>query len=124
MCDGVDLSSSIIATNRARHWSRGSPRRGRWMFLATVALLAVYFTNSNIRTWHWSTRYLLFQVDMEKWPRSVKTQHQWATVLHKDNRLEEALVHYRNSLEIFDDNALTDYCIASIMIELNRFEEA
>ena len=99
------------------------PRRHRH-FLATAALLAVYFVNSNIRTWHWSSRYVLFKVDMEKWPRSVKTQHQWATVLHKDNRLEEALVHYRNSLEIFDDNALTDYCIASIMIELNRFEEA
>ena len=40
--------------------------------------------------------------------------HQLGTVLHRMNRYDEALHHYKKSLEIHDDNALTDYCIAQV----------
>merc|ERR1712183_1109295 len=46
------------------------------------------------------------------------------TVYHRMNRWDEALFHYRKSLEIHDDNALTDYCIAQLYVETSRFEDA
>ncbi|KAF4750706.1 hypothetical protein FOZ63_012475 [Perkinsus olseni] len=58
------------------------------------------------------------------WPGSAKTLHQFATTLHRADRLEEARELYLASLAIFDDNALTDYCVAQIDIETNRFDEA
>ncbi|KAF4672519.1 transmembrane and tetratricopeptide repeat containing 1 [Perkinsus chesapeaki] len=63
-------------------------------------------------------------VDAVNWPRSAKTLHQFATTLHRADHLEEARELYLASLSIFDDNALTDYCIAQIDIETNRFNEA
>merc|ERR1712187_574197 len=32
--------------------------------------------------------------------------------------------HFLRSLQVFDDQALTDYCIARIYIHLDRFQEA
>jgi len=56
--------------------------------------------------------------------RSAKVLHQHAVELQSHDDLNAALDYYVRSLEIFDDQALTDYCIARILIELNRFEEA
>merc|ERR1712232_300217 len=44
--------------------------------------------------------------------------------MHGGGRLHEAIAYYQSSLQIFDDNALTDYCIAQVQMQLSRFQEA
>ncbi|KAF4752634.1 Protein O-mannosyl-transferase tmtc4, partial [Perkinsus olseni] len=86
-------------------------------------LLVGYIMLSIRRTQHWRSRVSLFGQDAVMWPGSAKTLHQFATTLHRADRLEEARELYLASLSIFDDNALTDYCVAQIDIETNRFDE-
>ena len=75
---GVGQRASLV-----RRW------RGMLFFFLMLALLVAYVTNSSIRTWHWSTKNILFKKDVDAWPRSVKTLHQWATVLQiSDGALE------------------------------------
>lgn len=87
-------------------------------------LLAAYIYNSNVRMSHWKTTQLLFETDAEHWGRSAKVLHAKASELQARSDLEGALSYYLKSLEIFDDQAITDYCIARILINLDRFQEA
>ena len=91
---------------------------------AAAACLAVYVINSNIRMSHWESPAVLFVKDAEHWDRSVKVLHAKASELQALGQLEEALDYYQKSLSIFDDQAITDYCIARILINLGRFPEA
>jgi len=91
---------------------------------AGLCLLVVYVINSNIRMSHWESPAVLFMKDAEHWSRSVKVVHAKASELQATGHLEEALEHYQKSLDIFDDQAITDYCIARILINLGRFSEA
>ena len=54
----------------------------------------------------------------------MKVLHAKASELQALGQLEEALDYYQQSLSIFDDQAITDYCIARILINLGRFSEA
>lgn len=102
----------------------GSASRSRARFLAGLMLLVAFVGLSCLRTYQWSSRELLFEADARIYPRAAKLRHQYGTVLHKQGRFEEALVHYDASLRIFSDNALTEYCIAQILIESGRAAEA
>jgi tetratricopeptide (TPR) repeat protein len=99
-----------------------SGRSGRW--LCAGGLLVFYIWNSGHRTWMWRSRVTLFGGDARNFTRSAKTLHQFATTLHRTGHLEEARGLYEASLAVFDDNALTDYCIAQIDLERNKFESA
>eukprot|EP00435_Cladocopium_sp_Y103_P064568 s6_g26.t1 len=57
------------------------------------------------------------------YPLTVKVLHAKASELQAKGDLVEALEHYQRSLDIFDDQAITDYCIARILINLDRFQE-
>ena len=50
--------------------------------------------------------------------------HQKASVLHSLGDLDGALENYLRSLDIFDDQAITDYWVARIYISLGRYQEA
>jgi len=89
-----------------------------------VPLLAVYVWNSNIRMGHWKNSQRLFETDAEHWGRSAKVLHSKASELQARDDLHGALSYYLKSLEVFDDQAITDYCIARILINLGRFQEA
>lgn len=91
---------------------------------AVLVLCGLYGYRSLVRLWQWRSKAELFQADMRVWHRSSKVVHQYASVLHGSGHLGEALLFYNRSLEIFDDNALTDYCIAQILLQLGRFDEA
>ncbi|CAK0839267.1 unnamed protein product [Prorocentrum cordatum] len=76
--------------------------------------------------WQWS-RYCAwgFQRELvEMTHRPLGVSHQYASVLHGQGRLEEALALYNRSIEIFDDSALTDYCMAKIYLQLNQDNQA
>eukprot|EP00929_Paragymnodinium_shiwhaense_P013402 TRINITY_DN121262_c0_g1_i1.p1 TRINITY_DN121262_c0_g1~~TRINITY_DN121262_c0_g1_i1.p1 ORF type:complete len:760 (-),score=126.84 TRINITY_DN121262_c0_g1_i1:307-2505(-) len=89
-----------------------------------VLLVLVYVWNSNIRMSHWRNPSTLFETDAEHWHRSAKVLHSKASELQSRNELQGALDYYLKSLEVFDDQAITDYCIARIYLNLDRFEEA
>lgn len=99
-------------------------RSARLLRITVVALLVVYIVNSNIRMTHWRSPDTLFLQDAKYWHRSVKVLHAKASELQATGDLPEALDYYQQSLNIFDDQAITDYCIARILINLGRFQEA
>merc|ERR1711920_218115 len=73
---------------------------------------------------HWRNNQALFETDALYWGRSAKVLHAKASELQAKGDLQGALSHYLRSLEVFDDQAIMDYCIARILINLGRFEEA
>jgi len=91
---------------------------------AILALLSVYVWNSNVRMSHWRSTQKLFETDALHWSRSAKVLHAQASEMQARGDLHGALDHYLKSLEVFDDQAITDYCIARILINLGRFQEA
>merc|ERR1712196_574288 len=74
--------------------------------------------------WQWRSRVALFEADMHTWHRSAKVTHHYASLFHGAGRFEEAIFYYNRSLQIHDDNAITDYPIARISMQLGRYEEA
>lgn len=97
-------------------------RRSRCVGMAVLLVLYIY--NSNVRMWQWRHKAALFGADAKHWGRSSKVLHQYAVELQARHDLHGALDHYMRSLEVFDDQALTDYCIARILIHLERYHEA
>jgi len=89
-----------------------------------IVLLLIYMWNSNIRMSHWSSSSALFETDAKYWSRSTKVLHSKASELQARNDLHGALDYYLKSLEVFDDQAITDYCIARVLINFDRLEEA
>jgi len=105
---------------------RGGKRRkpGCHLFVLGLALLCVFIHRCGLRVSQWSDRESLFGPDAASYPRSTKARHQFGTVLHRLNRFDEALVHFDAALDLYKDNALTEYCIAQIFIETGRSQEA
>jgi len=99
-------------------------RIGGCLKWASFSLVVIYVINSNIRMSHWQSPAVLFMKDAEHWHGSVKVLHAKASELQAKGDLVEALHYYQRSLDIFDDQAITDYCIARILINLSRFQEA
>lgn len=89
-----------------------------------VGLSMVYVWNSNVRMSHWRGPAELFGQDAQHWSRSAKVLHSQGSELQALGDLHGALDAYNRSLQIFDDTAITDYCIARILINLGRFQEA
>jgi len=89
-----------------------------------AALLPLYVWNSNARMRLWRNPSTLFETDALHWSRSAKVLHSKASELQARGDLQGALSHYLESLEVFDDQAITDYCIARILIHLGRLQEA
>jgi len=102
---------------------RRSSVRGM-LYAALLGLLGIYVWNSNVRMGHWRGASQLFETDAVHWSRSVKVVHSKASELQGRGDLHGALAGYLRSLEIFDDQAITDYCIARILINLGRYQEA
>jgi len=55
-----------------------------------AALLAMFLYRGGYRVWQWSSRERLFGPDADSYPTSMKTQHQYGTVLHREGRFDEA----------------------------------
>merc|ERR1712182_159478 len=72
----------------------------------------------------WQSKDRLFATDAVHWSKSAKVLHQYAIVLQERGDLHSALWHYVKSEQIFDDQAITDYCIARILLHLDRVPEA
>merc|ERR1711907_588799 len=62
--------------------------------------------------------------DAQHWGRSAKVLHSRASELQAKNDLHGALQYYLRSLEVFDDQAITDYCIARLYLNLGRVQDA
>jgi tetratricopeptide (TPR) repeat protein len=92
--------------------------------LLGLSIVGFYFYSAQVRTLQWKSRVTLYGEDARNFPRSAKTLHQYGTVVHRAGHLELAKSLYLQSLSVFDDNALTDYCIAQIDVESGRFQEA
>lgn len=116
------LGSGAGPATTARKPPGSSGRRP--LLAAFCGLLGVYVWNSNVRMRHWRGASELFETDALHWSRSVKVVHSKASELQARGELQGALEHYLQSLRIFDDQAITDYCIARIYINLGRFQEA
>mmetsp|Transcript_75277 Transcript_75277/g.243708 ORF Transcript_75277/g.243708 Transcript_75277/m.243708 type:complete len:732 (-) Transcript_75277:154-2349(-) len=114
---------SLMVASVGSRSSRRSPLRGV-IWGAFALLLCVYLWNSHVRMGHWTSTTKLFLTDAEHWSRSVKVVHSKASELQAKDDLHGALEYYLKSLAIFDDQAITDYCIARIYINLGRFDEA
>lgn len=121
---GALLAASLAAAPvRAGKSSSGASGVRLWHCAAT-ALLPLYVYNSNVRMHHWRGPSSLFETDALHWSRSAKVLHSKASELQARGDLEPALETYLRSLEVFDDQAITDYCIARILINLERYDEA
>ena len=83
--------------------------------MMTYLLILAHLASERLNDW--SLKESLYKADAMNFPRSCKTMHQWGATLLTGNRLEEAESVLKASLEIFDDNALTDYLIAQIHLE-------
>lgn len=83
-------------------------------------ILPVYCVLAYQRVSVWSSKFSLYSTDAVAWPRSCKTLHQYGAMLLNSDK-ESALAVLERSLEIFDDNALTDYLISQIFIEKKDF---
>lgn len=94
------------------------------VFVIAVGLLGAYLWLCSLRVYQWSSKDALFAPDAAAYPRSTKVQHQYGTVLHRQGRFAEALQHFEASLEVFPQSALTEYCVAQILIETGRSQEA
>jgi len=119
--------SLLIVALASRSYTSKMPRlrwQGRILSAMLVALCIVYTWNCHARMRLWLSKWELFGADAQHWGRSAKVLHQFAVELQAAGDLHRALDHYNRSLKIFDDQALTDYCIARILIHLDRFEEA
>ena len=112
----------VVATT----WGRErAASRQRWRpKLCLGLLLAAFVYLCGVRVFQWSSRDQLFGPDATAYPKSTKARHQYGTVLHRQGRFDEALVHFDAALQIFPDSALTEYCMSQILIETNRAEEA
>ncbi|CAE8731778.1 unnamed protein product, partial [Polarella glacialis] len=120
---GWVLALAHLGTRMEQSRSCRPSFRLTWRFLAVI-LIMLFAYRSAVRTNQWRSKVALFHADMLVWHRSAKVSHQFASLLHGGGRLEEAIAHYSRSLEIHDDNALTDYCIAHCLLQLESYTEA
>eukprot|EP00927_Polykrikos_kofoidii_P073499 TRINITY_DN6952_c0_g1_i2.p1 TRINITY_DN6952_c0_g1~~TRINITY_DN6952_c0_g1_i2.p1 ORF type:complete len:739 (+),score=84.73 TRINITY_DN6952_c0_g1_i2:97-2313(+) len=93
-------------------------------FVGLVVLLMLYIYNSSVRMWQWRSKATLFEGDAEHWGQSAKVLHHKAIELQERGDLHGALDYFKRSLEVFDDTALTDYCIARILLCFGLYDEA
>lgn len=119
----ASLGTTLDVSASGKHKTSSVYRRWGPCVLG-YALLAVYLSRCGTRVHQWRSSAALFAADAAAWPRSLKAQHQLATVYHAQGRYAEALKHYNASLSILDDNALTDHCIAQIYIETGEYQKA
>ncbi|CAD7923986.1 unnamed protein product [Amoebophrya sp. A120] len=87
---------------------------------AKVVYLVYFMYVAYIRTTHWRSKEVLFEKDAKasKWqPRSAKVLHQFAVLLQARGDHDLALDYYQKALDVFDDNAMSDYCMARIHLE-------
>jgi len=114
---GWGLLTAMLATQ--------SVTRGRRVFrCAVVGLVLIYVWNSIARMGHWRSPQVLFLTDADHWGRSAKVLHSKGSELQAVGDIPGALHYYLKSLEVFDDQAITDYCIARCLINLDRLPEA
>lgn len=102
----------------------GTKRPHLKMRSLAVVLALLYGYRAGVRTWQWRTKVSLYAGDFESWSRSAKVTHQFALCLHGGGQWERAIVQYQRSLDMHDDNALTDYGIAQCLLQLGRYPEA
>jgi len=126
---GVAILLSAWGEGAGCHWQpAGYPTRARrtkrLRFFIGLVLLTMYMYRCAVRVYQWQSCEHLFTADAISYPRSAKALHQLGTVLHKQERWDEALSAFRTSLSIFKQNALTEYCIAQILLQNSRAEEA
>eukprot|EP00929_Paragymnodinium_shiwhaense_P076835 TRINITY_DN39554_c0_g3_i1.p1 TRINITY_DN39554_c0_g3~~TRINITY_DN39554_c0_g3_i1.p1 ORF type:complete len:542 (+),score=51.68 TRINITY_DN39554_c0_g3_i1:137-1627(+) len=114
------VSADVGGSRRQAKLSRGRPI----LFALGLCLQAVFCYRCIVRVQHWSSKESLFSPDAVAYPRSTKARHQLGTALHREGRFEEALVNFKAALDVFDQSALTEYCIAQIYIETGRVDEA
>jgi len=114
---GWSVLVAAVAASASGGW-----RVLRW--LVVPPLLAGYIYNSNVRMGHWVSPSVLFRTDAVHLGRSSKVLHAKASELQAAGALHEALEYYLKSLDVFDDQAITDYCIARILLNLGREQEA
>ncbi|CAE8627465.1 unnamed protein product, partial [Polarella glacialis] len=117
---GAAVVLASIGTCSAAGRKGGSSR----LFACGLLLLGVFTYRCSLRVYQWSDREQLFGPDAVSYPQSTKTRHQYGTVLHKVGRFAEALIEFEASSEIFGGNGLTDYCMAQILLETGRADEA
>lgn len=115
---------SVLVMSSLGHTIEGRRGRSWWLRVPGLVLLLVYMRDCHFRVWQWRSSEALFEADAKAWPNSVKTRHQVATVYHARNLYAEALENYNASLQVLNDNALTDFCIAQIYIETGQFPAA
>jgi len=121
---GALLVAAFGGRQEAANAAKPRTQRRHFKFFLCILLLSVYTYRCAIRLHQWSSRDHLFGPDLVSYPRSAKAQHQYATILHRVNRFEEARQHFETSLSIFSDNALSEYCIAQILLETGKPQEA
>lgn len=92
--------------------------------LLAVSLIALYLYHCGLRVYQWHSQEQLFAADVASYPGSAKANHQYATILHRMGRFDEALMHFQRAHSISKHSALTEYCMAQILIETGRSAEA
>ncbi|CAD7974731.1 unnamed protein product [Amoebophrya sp. A25] len=95
-------------------------RRVSLMQVLKILYLAYYMYVAYVRTTHWRNKETLFEQDAKasRWqPRSAKILHQYAVLLQAKGDHDRALEYYQKALNVFDDNAMSDYCMARIWLE-------
>eukprot|EP00452_MALV-II_sp_L67-6_P000339 gene339-73_t len=124
----VSPASSGSKNGREKSVGTSSGKRLRSLVkYVKLVYLAYFMAVSYVRTSHWRSKDVLFEVDAKAsaWqPRSAKVLHQYAVFLQTQGKLDDALSYYQQALNVFDDNAMSDYCVARIYLEKNDCTKA
>eukprot|EP00919_Chromeraceae_sp_WS-2016_P065568 GHVR01155058.1.p1 GENE.GHVR01155058.1~~GHVR01155058.1.p1 ORF type:complete len:385 (-),score=71.52 GHVR01155058.1:84-1238(-) len=107
------------------HWhSTLHSKRPYRLKILIILLLVLYSYLSILRVDDWKSRDSLYLSDSRKYSGSAKVMHTVGSVHHSRGEYLIALQWYERSLSVFDDNALTDYCIAHVYISLRHINKA
>jgi tetratricopeptide (TPR) repeat protein len=97
-------------------WLVSLVRRDRWRASAVAlgVIVALLGARSWVRNRDWQDSVSLFTATVEASPRSAKAHYNLGVALRDAGRLEEAMVHYGKSLDIYPDSEKAAFAIARI----------
>jgi tetratricopeptide (TPR) repeat protein len=99
--------------------------RHRVMIVAGLAVAALFFASwTHTRNSVWGDAVALSRDMALKSPQKPRTQHNYAVVLKKSDRVEEALPFVRKAIDLDPTNVIHRGLLGEILVELGRPDEA
>ncbi|MDP8236840.1 MAG: tetratricopeptide repeat protein [Candidatus Erginobacter occultus] len=120
---GFCLLLALAVSDLLRRAGRGSTAR-RVLLLLPAGIIVFY----GLRTWNrnrdWRSQTVLMEAALEVCPMSGRVHYNLGRAYELENRLEEALVHYRMAAAILPLNPGMHLNLGNVLVQFGRREEA